>query len=210
MRLRATVTTDHPIVFVCDPASDFSVPRGIGESVITADKSCVSVCTIHPQESETTIELATSISHPVGKLVFEGELETPSLKITVTGSDTLPILSMDVREQVTPLKIWANDDRWPDYIQILAEVDWSDVLPYAAPASGKGMDRLTAERLVQAAQKLDLVEAEFAQITADIKDPYQKNRISLSVVTAIHDIQESIFGEIVSEFPDLRTDKDAR
>jgi hypothetical protein len=210
MRLRATITSDHGIVFISDPASPWSLdPSEIGKWLVVANKSCVSVCTIHPQQGETTIELATSILQPIGKLVFEGELETPGLKITVTGSDTVPILSMDVREQITPLKIWANDDRWPNYIQILAEVDWSDVLPYAKPASGEGMDQSTAEQLVEVAQKLDLVEAQVRRITANIKDDYQRGRIALSATTAIHDIQESIFGEIASEFPNLISNKSA-
>jgi hypothetical protein len=70
------------------------------------------------------------------------------------------------------------------------------------------MDRQTAERLAQAAQKLNGLEAEFDRIAADIRDPRQKSRIALSVTTAIHDIRESIFGEIASEFPDLRVHKD--
>lgn len=208
MRLRATITSDHGIVFISDPASPWTLdPSEIGDRLIAADKACVSVCTVHPQHGETTIELATSILRPIGKLVFEGELETPGLKITVTGSDTVPILSMDVREQVTPLKIWANNDRWPNYIQILAEVDWSDVLPYSKPATGDGMDRSTAEYLVDAAQKLDILEAQVRQMTANIKDDCQGDRIALRVTTAIHDIQEGIFGEIASEFPDLIPDK---
>jgi hypothetical protein len=123
MRLRATVTTDHSIVFISDPASRFLLPSGIGDHLVAANKSCVSITTMIPSDGETTIELAVSISNPVGKLVFEGELETPGRKITVSGYDTVPVLSMDVREPVTPLKIWANDDREPNYIQILAEVD---------------------------------------------------------------------------------------
>jgi hypothetical protein len=203
MRLRATITSDHGVVFIADPVTRSPAPPVNGRDLVVADQSCVAVCTMHPQEGETTFELSVSISRPLSHLVFEGELETPGRKIAITGSDNVPFLSMDVCEAVTSVKIWTNDLRCPNYVQVLAEADFSDVAPYAAPGRGEGVDRTTAERLAQAARKLDLAQAEFNQISAGINDSDQKNRINLSVLTAVHDIQESIFAEIGSEFPDL-------
>jgi hypothetical protein len=191
-------------VFVDDPLLRPMPPPNAGSKAVMATKASIAVCTMHPQFAETTIELATSISSPLAHLVFEGELETPGRKIAVSGSDSVPIVSMNVRETVTPVKIWVNDLREPDYVQVLAEADFSDVLPYSAPRKGEEMDRPTAERLAAAARKLASVEAEFAQITAGIKSFSQQSRVNLGVVTAIHEIQEGIFGEIGTQFPDLR------
>jgi hypothetical protein len=193
------------VVFIVDPTNHWMPPEVNGRDLVAANKACVAVCTQHPQMAETTFELSVSISRPLSNLVFEGKLDTPGLKIAIEGADGIPFLAMDVREAVTPIKIWTNDMRSPDHVQIQAEADFSNVVPYAPPRAGEEMDRPTAERLVQAAQKLDKVEAEFAEIATHIKKFSQRSRINLSVITAIHDIQEAVGAEVGSAFPDLRT-----
>lgn len=201
MKLRATVISEHPVVFIYDPTAPYE-PQPELRQLITATPSCIAVATMPSVDGEITVELGVSISRPLGDLVFEGKLQTPGGRIVVAGSDTVSILSLYVRDSVTGIKIWANDPEWPDLIQILVE---ENVFPEEAPFwyEMEGVDRATAKRLIDAAQKFDAAAAEIEQIASNIDDPVRKSRLKLVAGLAASDIQDGIVQPAKRKFPDL-------
>lgn len=71
-------------------------------------------------DGETTVELDGMISDPVGKIAYDGDLDTPGGRVAVSLSNLDEVLSMDVPHAKTRLRVWVNHPVWPDLIQIEA------------------------------------------------------------------------------------------
>jgi hypothetical protein len=115
-----SVAPPNSIIFIVDPTHDSQVPDDTGAALVTATSSCIAVGTAESSHGETSVRLGTIIQDPVGQLVFDGSLETPGRRLSVENSWLEEILSTNVENAVTRVRIWANDLNEPDVILIEA------------------------------------------------------------------------------------------
>jgi hypothetical protein len=118
---KKSLAPPNSIIFIADPIGQYQVPADPGAALVTATSSCIGVGTLAEMDGETTISLNGEFVIPRGNLVFDGMLETPSLRIAVIDSEGNPLLAMPVRNGVTSVKIWVNDQSEPDSIFVQAK-----------------------------------------------------------------------------------------
>lgn len=121
MKLEKTIAPPNSIIFISDPTHPEQASLEVGNSLISATRSCVSVGTLAEMDGATTVRLARHFDEIEGDVAFEGCLETPGRKIAV--SDTLGnlLLEMAVSSCLTRVTVWANDINEPDVILIRAD-----------------------------------------------------------------------------------------
>ena len=110
----------NSILFLGDRDEPLDVPE-ITDRLVASTSTCIAIGTLAEVDGETTVQLMPKISTPVGDMVFQGTLETPSRALSVSDSEGLSVLSLDVPTTRTWITIWANDWSEPDLIQVQAE-----------------------------------------------------------------------------------------
>jgi hypothetical protein len=96
------------------------IPATMGSQLVSATDSCVAVGCRSEEDGPTEISL-DSLGHaePFGALVFDGEVMTPSKRLSVYSVTNEVLLSSEVPQSRTRLRIFANDISEPDRILIL-------------------------------------------------------------------------------------------
>jgi hypothetical protein len=96
------------------------VPRTMGNKLVSATDSCVAVGCRSASDGPTEIHLGKSDEvTPFDPIVFDGELCTPSKKLSVCSIMTNEVLSTPLLETRTHIRVFANDPMEPDRIFVL-------------------------------------------------------------------------------------------
>ncbi len=108
----------NSLIFISDPTSE-DTPEidGIGGLWTTAE--CIAVCCL--PDSDGTTKIILGPVKDVGthsKLLFDGAVETPSRKLSVSTVLAEVLLDTDVPHTATDLKIWTNGNRDSDIVII--------------------------------------------------------------------------------------------
>ena len=112
----------NSILFVSDPiiGQDEIIPELAPEQGVVSSGNCIAIGTLAEMDGETTVVLENNIAHPRGKLIFEGAIETPSRSVQVSTSQLEVVGRLDVSEVIAHFRIFTNDLREPDLIEIEA------------------------------------------------------------------------------------------
>lgn len=115
----AVVRAPNSVVLIGDPAGE--VPQSMTGTLVSATSSCVAVGTLSDTDGETTIRVVSAARalNPPTQLAFEGEIKTPSNRLTVTSVLDDTYLERVVDGPSVPLEIWVNDLEEPDDICVV-------------------------------------------------------------------------------------------
>lgn len=113
-----TLAPPNSIVFVADPTHDHKIAEDLGSALVTSTRSSIAIGTLAQMDGETTIRLDTRYASPEGILVFDNTLDTPGKRVAVITSSMDEILSMEVSQSRSHVRVWVNDPREPDLILV--------------------------------------------------------------------------------------------
>ena len=119
MILKSSIAPRNSILFIFDPTITIEVPEGVGATLVAATRTCISVGTLAEMDGETTIYLSDEFVDPVGRIVFDGFLETAGKQVSISDVSGENILSMKVMRTISQVTIWANDLSEPDIILVM-------------------------------------------------------------------------------------------
>lgn len=118
MRKKITVSPVNSLLFIED-ASRGTPPEPVWGAMILSTPSFISFACFPEIDGPTEITIGSSNEiEPGPLLVFEGNLETPSRKIIISGVEIECFLSLDVAHQETKVRIWYSHPKWPDKVTI--------------------------------------------------------------------------------------------
>jgi hypothetical protein len=96
------------------------VPEEMGEKLVSATESCIAVGCRSEHDGPTEIHLGQCHEvTPSDALVFDGEIFTPSRKLSVCSIMNDEVLSAQVLGTDTHVRVFANDPMEPDRIVVL-------------------------------------------------------------------------------------------
>ncbi len=116
-----TISTSPPnsLILVMDHASGI-VPETMDNRLVSTTESCVAVGCMSAYDGPTEIQLGqTNEIIPTDALIFEGEISTPSKKLSICLVTNAELLSVAVSGERTNIRIFANDLSEPNRILIL-------------------------------------------------------------------------------------------
>lgn len=94
-------------------------PEPVWGAKILSTPSCISFMCFPEQDGPTEITIGPSNEiEPGPLLMFEGDLETPSRVVIISGVEIERVLSVDVAHKKTKVRIWYSHPKWPDKITI--------------------------------------------------------------------------------------------
>lgn len=114
-----SISPPNSLILVMDFASG-RVPQEMGNKLVSATESCVAVGCLSEHDGKTEIHLGQA--HEVtaqDALVFDGEISTPSKKLSICSVMNEELLSTEVAGTKTHVKVFANDPMEPDRIIVL-------------------------------------------------------------------------------------------
>jgi hypothetical protein len=115
---RIRISPANSLLFI----EDFSrgiLPEPVWGAKILSTPSCISFACFPEQDGPTEITIGSlNEIEPEPFLVFEGDLETPSRVVIISGVEIERVLSVDVANRKTRVKIWYSHPKWPDKITI--------------------------------------------------------------------------------------------
>jgi hypothetical protein len=114
-----TVAPPNSLVLVMDHTIG-DIPKTMGRARISATESCVAVGCRMEQDGPTEINLGQFHEvAPLGELVFDGEISTPSKRLSICSVINEIVLSSRVVSESTGVRVFADDTREPDTIFVL-------------------------------------------------------------------------------------------
>lgn len=110
----------NSIVFILDPNNLAArIPEYLDGQLISSNNDCISIGTQFEAEGDTDIFLDDAeIICSENDAKFEACINTPSREIAIVNSHNEVILKKQVNKERTLVKIYANDDMFPDLISI--------------------------------------------------------------------------------------------
>ncbi|WP_439542457.1 hypothetical protein [Hyphomicrobium sp.] len=118
MALTKRMAPPNSVVLVSD-VDGGEIPKTMGGSLVSATSTCVAVGCLSEDDGETEFTLA-----PLGEVdradnpVYEGMLRTPKRHVVIRSVLGEHLLELPVLQEVTEIKIWANDLKEPDKVLV--------------------------------------------------------------------------------------------
>ncbi len=113
------VAPSNSLIFISDTA-EFWPTYNIDATPIVANTKCISVVCLMWQDGETdvTLGLAAALGAQAAAPDFDGFIETPSRKVMVSTVEHDVLLTSDVPDSRTRVRIWLNRPQEPDDVVI--------------------------------------------------------------------------------------------
>jgi hypothetical protein len=121
MTKEVRIAPKNSVILVMDQSVG-EVPRAMNKALVAATTSCVAVGTLSEHDGETLISLSDETPpHRAGmSRVFDGVVTTPARKLSVCSILDETLVTLDVPGVKTRVQVWANDEREPDQLYIVA------------------------------------------------------------------------------------------
>lgn len=115
----AVVAPEYNSFYVAG-VEDVDIPLDHDRQGIVGTAECINIGCLYWNDGDTTITLGLYNELPVrsNKPRFDGMLKTPERRVLVFDVHMPEILSMDVTETVTRVRVWANHPSEPDEVII--------------------------------------------------------------------------------------------
>lgn len=118
MALTKRMAPPNSVVLVSD-LDGGEIPKTMGGSLVSATSTCVAVGCLSEDDGETEFTLASLAEvDRADKPVYEGMLRTPKRHVVIRSVLGEHLLELPVLQEVTKIKIWANDLKEPDNVLI--------------------------------------------------------------------------------------------
>jgi hypothetical protein len=113
----------HGVIFILDPRNrDVLIPEIVGDELVIATDSCISVLTQASVDGEVEVSLAFSEAAPPGLVhVARGNIRVPHGTLTVDTADEGVLFERDVPKGRVTVSIWVDDMRHPERVFINVE-----------------------------------------------------------------------------------------
>ena len=113
------VAPSNSLIFISDTAK-FWATDIVDATTFVANSRCISVGCLMWQDGETdvTLGLAADVGAEAAAPDFDGFIETPSRKVMVSTVEHDVLLTCDVPEMRTRVRIWLNRPWQPDEVVI--------------------------------------------------------------------------------------------
>jgi hypothetical protein len=106
----------HSVVLISDVAGGRR-PDSMRGQLIAATNSCVAVGCLCEVDGETEFVLgASSAVNPGGPPTFEGRINTPNRRLEISSVLGDSILTTEVSQHETVVRVWVNDPKEPDRV----------------------------------------------------------------------------------------------
>ena len=116
---RTSVSPPNSLLLVMDPAVG-EIPKKMGQNCIAATGSCVAIGCRMEQDGPTEINLGQLHEiAPLGELLFDGEIPTPSRRISICSVMNEGLLSSAVGGVTVRVRVFVNDPKEPDVVFVL-------------------------------------------------------------------------------------------
>jgi hypothetical protein len=116
------VDLDHPVIFFCDPENaGLAAPSLEGAQPVWSTPSCVAVRARHHVDGAVRIVLSSAEPEERMHQVFNGEIECPSRRLSVTSASQQNLLSALLLKDTARVRVWTDDLQWPSIIAIQIE-----------------------------------------------------------------------------------------
>lgn len=87
--------------------------------MVVAEPHCIGVCCFPEIDGPTEIVIGAGVEvDPGGTPAFDGMLDTFNRKVVVTTVDEETVLSADVRNLRTRVRVWLSHPKWPEKVTI--------------------------------------------------------------------------------------------
>jgi hypothetical protein len=118
MALTKRMAPPNSVVLVSD-ADGGEIPKTMGGVLVSATNTCVAVGCLSEDDGQTEFTLAplTEVDR-ADKPVYEGMLRTPKRRVVIRSVLGEHLLELPVLQEVTKIKIWANDAQEPDNVVV--------------------------------------------------------------------------------------------
>jgi hypothetical protein len=118
MRQQIKISPVNSLLFIEDVNGGIP-PEPVWGAKILSTPTCISFACFPEQNGPTEITIGPmSQIEPGPLLMFEGDLETPSRKVNISGVEIASVLSVDVAHQKAKVRIWYSHPKWPDKVTI--------------------------------------------------------------------------------------------
>ncbi len=120
MSVRSVSVAPEYVSFYVAGSMDVDVPVEYGAVGIFGTSECLVVTCLYWNDGDTRITLGPSEEIPAQPQPprFDGQLQTPQLKVLLFDVNMPEILSMDVPGTLTRVRIWTNHPTEPDDVVI--------------------------------------------------------------------------------------------
>jgi hypothetical protein len=116
-----SITPPNSLILIMDYTSG-QVPETMGNELVSATRSCIAVGCRSEDDGPTEVHLAESHEvTPSEALRFDGEISTPSKKLSICSVLNQEILSTHVHGTTTRVRVFANHAMEPDRILIVVD-----------------------------------------------------------------------------------------
>ena len=112
------------------------VPEYDPESVVSANRSCVSIRTIADVDGNVTVTLTSALpagAREDGLEVFQGRIDSPSGRVAVVTSENEKLLELEVANQKANIRVVVDEEPSPSRIWVEAQ----PATPAAAPGESE-------------------------------------------------------------------------
>jgi hypothetical protein len=114
-----SISPPNSLILVMDFTSA-RVPEAMGNGLVSATDSCIAIGCLSEHDGATEIHLGQmQEAIPTDALVFDGEISTPTRKLSVCSVMNEELLSAEVAGANTHVRIFANGSMEPDRIFVL-------------------------------------------------------------------------------------------
>jgi len=118
MLQRTRIAPANSLLFIED-AKGGKPPEPIWGLQIHSTPSCISFACLPEIDGPTEVTIGPSAEIEPGLIqVFEGDLETPSRVVIISGVEIPRVLSVDVPRTTTKVVIWYSHPKWPERVTI--------------------------------------------------------------------------------------------
>jgi hypothetical protein len=119
MAVSTVISPVNSLIFI-HGSHDWQSPLPVDGKLIWSTAGCVATACFPEVDGPTKIVLGLAVEVDPGIApAFEGTLETPQRVVTITTvADDRPVLSHDVPESFTPIRIWHSHPRWPEVVTV--------------------------------------------------------------------------------------------
>lgn len=115
----------NAIVFLYDlTAPSIQIPEYKEDTIVSYNKSCISIGTQSDVDGEVTLKLSEKINiadKDHCEKIFNGEVDTSGKKLAISTSEVEGVLEISVKTSKTPITIWVDDTKFPSLVLIEVE-----------------------------------------------------------------------------------------
>jgi len=112
------IDTEHPLLFLSDAVPNFDVPPDTSAAFALATRNCLTFWVLSYVDGATRVTIADQPCPNGGRKLFSGSIMSLTGTLTISDSSNFRYLNLPVPEGEVGIRLWAEDDRHPEWVWI--------------------------------------------------------------------------------------------